>query len=151
MLTFSKNHLFVTWFFNFSTFGYFKTSILRFTYTQKDKLKSKKLIELLFAEGQSVSAYPFRLVYKNAAFDDGVIMKTAVPVSKRHFEKAGDRNRIKTLIRESYRLNRHLYFNNMTTSYALMILYIGKDKPTLEHVETKMNQLFEKFLSKVSG
>lgn len=120
------------------------------TYSKKEKLKSKKLIDQMFAEGQSVSAFPLRMVYKSTAFEDQIIAKTGVSVSKRNFKTAVDRNRIKRLLRESYRLNKANYFNNLTTQYALMILYIGKDKPTFTEVETKMNQLFEKFLNKVS-
>lgn len=120
------------------------------TYSKKEKLKSKKLIDQMFAEGQSVSAFPLRMVYKSAAFEDQIIAKTGVSVSKRNFKTAVDRNRIKRLLRESYRLNKANYFNNLTTQYALMILYIGKDKPTFTEVDTKMNQLFEKFLNKVS-
>ncbi len=120
------------------------------TYSKKEKLKSKKLIEQMFAEGQSVSAFPLRMVYLPATFEEAVIAKTGVSVSKRNFKTAVDRNRIKRLLRESYRLNKANYFNNLTTQYALMILYIGKDKPTFTQVETKMNHLFEKFLNKVS-
>jgi len=123
---------------------------LRFTFNKKDKLKSKKLIELLFSEGQVVSSFPLKLVYIKAAFEDDVLFKTGVSVSKRHFKKAVDRNRIKRLLRESYRLNKSEYFNNITTSYAFMILYIGKEKPTLNEVETRMKRLFEKFSSTVS-
>jgi ribonuclease P protein component len=123
---------------------------MKLTYNKKEKLKSKKLIDQLFEEGQSVSAYPLRLVYLKAAFDDDVIAKTGVSVSKRNFQKAVDRNRIKRLLREAYRLNKADYFNNLTTPHAFMILYIGKDKPTLTEVETRMKLLFEKFSKKVS-
>lgn len=123
---------------------------MKFTFNKKEKLKSQKLIESLFNEGQSVMAYPLRLVYINAHYDDGILIKTGMSVSKRQFKKAVDRNRIKRLLREVYRLNKHQYFNNISTSYAFMILYIGKEKPTFPEIETKMNQLFEKFLSKVS-
>lgn len=123
---------------------------MKFTYSKKEKLKSKKLIDQLFAEGQSVSAYPLRLVYLQTVFDDKVIVKTGVSVSKRNFKTAVDRNHIKRLLRESYRLNKVDYFNNMPTQYAFMILYIGKDKPTFAQVETKMKRLFEKFLDTVS-
>lgn len=123
---------------------------MKFTFNKKDKLKSQKLIELLFSEGQSVMAYPLRLVYTSTSFDDGILIKTGVSVSKRHFRKAVDRNRIKRLLREAYRLNKHTYFNNITTPYAFMILYIGKEKTNLPEIETKMNLLFERFLNKVS-
>lgn len=120
------------------------------SYSKKEKLKSKKLIDLLFTEGKSVSAYPLRLVFLETTFEDDVLTKTGVSVSKRNFKSAVDRNRVKRLLRESYRLNKASFFNNMTTPYAFMILYIGKDKPTLAQVETKMKQLFEAFSNKVS-
>ncbi|MEC3906238.1 ribonuclease P protein component [Tamlana sp. 2201CG12-4] len=120
------------------------------TYPKKEKLKSKKLIDQLFTEGQSVSAFPLRLVFLPTTFEDNLIAKTGVSVSKRNFKTAVSRNRIKRLMREAYRLNKAVYFNNLETQYAFMILYIGKDKPTFTQIETKMNILFKKFLSKVS-
>ena len=132
------------------TFGFLKHVVLKFTFNQKEKLKSKKLIEQLFTEGKSVSAFPLRLVYLPTIFDDGILVKTGVSVSKRHFKTAIDRNRIKRLMREAYRLNKAVHFNNLTTSYAFMILYIGKEKPTLTEMETKMKQLFEKFSKNIS-
>lgn len=116
------------------------------TYNKHEKLKSKKLIDKLFTEGQSVSAYPFRMVYMETSPDDAdTPIKTGVSVSKKHFKKAVDRIRIKRLMREAYRLNKTTYFNNITTSYAFMILYIGSSKPTYIQVEQSMNKLFKKF------
>ncbi|QFZ54448.1 ribonuclease P protein component [Oceanihabitans sp. IOP_32] len=123
---------------------------MKFSYSKKEKLKSKKLINQLFAEGQSVSAFPLRLVYLPTHFNDAIIAKTGVSVSKRHFKTAVDRNRIKRLLREAYRLNKNDFFNNLDTPYAFMILYIGKEKPTYTQVETKMKVLFKKFLNNVS-
>ena len=123
---------------------------MKFTYSKKEKLKSKKLIDQLFTEGQSVSAFPLRLVYLGTTFDDDVIAKTGVSVSKRNFKTAVQRNRIKRLLREAYRLNKATIFNNLTTQHAFMILYIGKDKPTYAQIETRMKHLFEKFLKRVS-
>lgn len=115
------------------------------SYSKKEKLKSKKLIEKMFVEGRSISAFPLRLVYIETPFNDGVTIKTGVSVSKRHFKSAVDRNSIKRLMREAYRLNKPLYFNNFSTQCAFMILYIGNEKPTLKQIEAKMNLLFEKF------
>ena len=120
------------------------------TCSKKEKLKSKKLIERLFAEGYSVSVFSLRLVYMETVFDDDSKYKTGVSVSKRSFKNAVDRNRIKRLLREVYRLKKVDYFNNITTPYAFMILYIGKEKPSFEIVSTKMKQLFGAFLDKVT-
>ena len=123
---------------------------MKLTFNKTEKLKSQKLIEKLFLEGKSVVAYPLRLVFIETTFDDNVKVKAGVSVSKRHFKNAVDRNRIKRLMREAYRLNKANYFNNITTQYALMILYIGKDGTEFDTVNEKMNLLFDKFLKETS-
>lgn len=119
---------------------------MKATYSKKERLKSKILIEKLFNEGGSVSSFPLRMVYIGTEFDKSVKVKCGVSVSKRNFRKAVDRIRIKRLIREAYRLNKNIYFNNITTQYALMILYIGNEKPTFEQVNEAMKTLLEKFI-----
>ena len=120
------------------------------SYSKKEKLKSKKLIDQLFTEGQYVSSYPLRLVYLPNNSENTTITKTAVSVSKRNFKSAVNRNRIKRLLRESYRLNKTSYFTTLKTPHIFMILYIGKETPTLNQIEKKMNHLFEKFSNKIT-
>ena len=48
---------------------------MSFRYGKKDKLKSKKHIEQLFAEGKAVTVYPLRLVYLKTEFNDDSILK----------------------------------------------------------------------------
>jgi ribonuclease P protein component len=122
---------------------------MKFTYPKKEKLKNQKLIEKLFLEGKSISVFPLRMIYLQTTFEDGSKLKTGVSVSKRNFKKAVDRNRIKRLLREAYRLNRPEYFNNITTSYALMILYIGKDATDFDTVNSKLKLLFSTFNKKI--
>ena len=118
---------------------------MKFTYNKAEKLKSNKLINALFVNGKSISVYHLRLVFLETTFSEPVKLKTGVSVPKRNFKKAVDRIRIKRLMREAYRLNKSELFNNITTQYAFMILYIGNDKPTLTELETRMKLLFEKF------
>ena len=124
---------------------------MNFKHSKKEKLKSKKLIEQLFVEGKAVSNYPLRLIFMELPDEAEGCNKIAVSVSKKKFKLAVDRNRIKRLLREGVRLHKNDYFNNITTHYALMILYIGSDKPTFLQVETSMHLLFEKFRKKVSN
>ena len=119
-------------------------------YSKIEKLKSKILIDKLFVKGKSISSFPLRIVFLETEFDESVIAKCAVSVSKRNFKNAVDRNRVKRIIREAYRLNKNIYFNNITTQYALMILYIGNEKPTFEQVDKAMKKLLERFVEKIS-
>ncbi|MCF1190377.1 ribonuclease P protein component [Mangrovimonas sp. AS39] len=119
------------------------------TYPKAEKLKSKKLIEALFSEGKSVSAYPLRMVYIKTHFEDDIPCKVGVSVSKKRFKKAVDRNHIKRLLREAYRLNKWDIFNNIDEQYAFMILYIGKDKLTFHEINDLSKKLFSKFLKHI--
>jgi len=123
---------------------------MRLTFRKTDKLKSKKLIDKLFLDGESISVFPLKLIYSQSPFEDGVKVKASVSVSKRNFKKAVERNRIKRLLREAYRVNKPSYFNNITTSYALMILYLGRDMPNLELIDSKLQILLSTFLEKIA-
>lgn len=124
---------------------------MSFKFTKKEKLKSKKHIEHLFENGKSIMAHPLLLKYNEVEFNDGVKVKAAVSVSKKKFKKAVDRIRIKRLMREVYRLNKPNYFNNLTTQYAFMFLYIGKEKTDIKILEKSMKTLLEEFTKKVSS
>lgn len=119
---------------------------MTFSFPKNEKLKSRKVIELLFTEGKSISKFPLRLVFIQTSFHDETQVKAGFSVPKRKFKKAVDRNRIKRYIREAYRLNKGGFFNNLSTSYAFMFLYIGKEEPSFDELNKTMGQLLTKFL-----
>ncbi|SHM87207.1 ribonuclease P protein component [Flavobacterium xinjiangense] len=123
---------------------------MNFTYPKNEKLKSKITIGLLFSEGKSVSKYPLRLVYYSGNLGEGQKIKMGVSVSKKHFKKAVDRNYFKRVLRETYRLNKHLLLDNLDKPHAFMLFYQSKDRLSYEEINTKTIQLFEKFLQQNS-
>lgn len=123
---------------------------MNFTYPKNERLKSKTTIGLLFSEGKSVSKYPLRLVYRNADEKATEKITIGVSVSKKYFKKAVDRNYFKRVLRETYRLNKHLLLDNLEHPYSLMFFYQTKDKLSYEEIHTKTIQLFEKFHQQVN-
>ncbi|NKI27936.1 ribonuclease P protein component [Arenibacter sp. 6A1] len=123
---------------------------MSFTFPKKEKLKSKKLIERLFSEGQGISKYPIKLFYLETTLPEEVRAQAGVTASKRNFKSAVARNRIKRLLREAYRLNKPLLFNNIEGNYALMFLYIGKEMPTQEKITETMVLLIQKFSAELN-
>jgi ribonuclease P protein component len=123
---------------------------MNFTYPKKERLKSKTTIGLLFSEGKSVSKYPLRLVYRQAEADSEEKIKMGVSVSKKYFKRAVDRNYFKRVLRETYRLNKHLLWDNVEQPYSLMFFYQTKDKLSYEEINTKTIQLFEKFIQQIN-
>ena len=123
---------------------------MNFTYPKSEKLKSKITIDSLFSKGKSVSKYPLRLVYVESDFgikeNSCQKIKMGVSVSKKYFKRAVDRNYFKRVLRETYRLNKHLLIENLEKPYAFMFFYQTKDRLTYQEIETKTKQLFEKFV-----
>jgi ribonuclease P protein component len=117
-----------------------------FKYPKDEKLKSRKAIDMLFTQGKSVTKYPLRLVYMEDLLSESGKIKMGVSVSKKYFKKAHDRNYFKRVMRETYRLNKHLLTENGNKPHAFMLLYQSKDRLTFEEIHAKTIQLFEKFI-----
>jgi len=119
-----------------------------FNYNKHEKLKSRKRIKQLFEDGKAISVFPLRLVYLKAEHDGEYLLKTGVSVSKRNFKLAVHRNRIKRLMREVYRLNKSILYNNMDEKYVFMFIYLGKEEIAYTKLDTKMKALMTLFLAK---
>ena len=118
---------------------------MQFTYPKHEKLKSKTTIDLLFTEGKSVSKYPLRLVYVENSELNTELIKMGVSVSKKYFKKAVDRNYFKRVLRETYRLNKHLLIDKLEKPHAFMFFYQSKERLSYQEIEEKTIQLFQKF------
>jgi ribonuclease P protein component len=132
----------------------------QFTLGKNERLKSRKSIEQLFKEGQRFSVSTFRIFYQvnkeilNAwqSLPDhqaGLFnIQFGVGVSAKNFKKAVDRNRIKRLTRESYRLQKnplHEKLRSKNIQLNLFFIYTGKELPEYDEVYKKvgsaLNQL----------
>ena len=80
-------------------------AVKRFGFGRKEKLKSRKQIEALFLNGKNFSVFPLRVTYQLLPSEE-TIVQVGVTAGKKYFKKAVDRNRIKRLIREAYRLQK---------------------------------------------
>ncbi len=119
-----------------------------FSFPKSERIKSKKVLERIFTEGNSMKHFPIKLFYLPTAPAENTGIQVAVAVPKRNFKRAVDRNRIKRLLRETYRKNKHLVFNNMEGNYAFVFLYLGKEMPDYPLVERKMISILHLFLKK---
>ena len=120
-------------------------------FPKKEKLKSEILIGRLFEEGKSITSYQLNLIYLPVNSLAEVKIQCGVAVSSRNFKSAVKRNRIKRLLRESYRLNKEKKINNIEGGFAFLFLYLGKEMPRYEDVERHMKVIIKQFLIKISN
>jgi len=114
---------------------------MNFTLGKDEKLKSRKLIERLFSEGKSISKFPVKLYY--LPIEDVEKNQAAFAVPKKNFKSAVTRNRLKRQLREVYRHHKHLLSPENGKKFALLFLYIGKDKPQFAQLDSSITALLK--------
>jgi ribonuclease P protein component len=129
----------------------------RHTWTKAEKLKSRKRIEWVFKEGKSLSVFPFKLFYLLAE-PTVALPKAPAPLQagfgagSRHFKKAVDRNRIKRLSREAYRVQKQPLIDRLLEkglSMALFIVYTGKELPDHSTVKARIGVALQKLIKEI--
>ncbi|MFC3160206.1 ribonuclease P protein component [Chryseobacterium arachidis] len=112
-----------------------------FKYPRAEKLKKNTEISLLFEKGKWRTNGNLRIIIlKNKPTAPVENTKFTVSVSKKYFKKAVHRNRIKRLLRESYRLNKDLFKEAFGDKTMAMIFWASSEMPQ------KYQQVEERFI-----
>ncbi len=118
----------------------------RLTFSKSQRLTNVKLIENLFKTNESIKAFPLIFAY-NYFIEPALSHQYLFSVAKKRFKKAVDRNRIKRLMKECYRLKQNefaAFFEDKKTYTAF--IYVGSEIPNFETV----SKAFDKILSKLN-
>lgn len=124
-------------------------------YHKKEKLKSRTELKAVFSTGKSFSVFPIKVFFIEKETNGASFPVSAgVGVSSRHFKKAVDRNRIKRLLREAYRLEKQPLLQavaSQSKSFAVFFLYLDKELPDHILIREKVKEGIEKLIKKVNN
>ena len=124
----------------------------RQTFNRQERLKRRKVIARLFAEGQTFGQFPLRVFWLPVPGKQEVAAQFAVSVPKRSFRRAVDRNRIKRQIRETYRLLKPGLYERLPASappVALLVLYTAKEPLPYPEIEQAMKGVLQRLAKKL--
>ncbi|MBK5286290.1 MAG: ribonuclease P protein component [Bacteroidia bacterium] len=124
------------------------------TLPRAERLRSRKLISLLFNDGRSIVASPIRMLWVRSENEDGSPLQFAVSVPKKNFKRAVDRNRIKRQMREAVRKNKMEVKNFLIEKNkpcAMMFVFTGKEKVEYKIIEDKIILILQRFISEVNS
>ncbi len=122
---------------------------MRSTFSKSERLKSRKDIAELFATGDVLFSYPIKWVYKKKEGARTPAVRMGFSVSKRNWKRAVDRNRLKRLLREVYRLNKSKIVSTLSTDEHLngMLLYVAREELPYSDIEAAYLHIIEQWLS----
>ena len=131
-----------------------------FTYKKTDKLKSRKQTQHLFSTGQAINVFPIRLIYTIEPIESTAanlsltsILQAGVGAPSRTFRKAVQRNRVKRLLREAYRLEKPNFISQAALDNKrvnLFFLYTDALVLTQVEIQGKVKEALSILVSKLN-
>ncbi len=123
----------------------------KFNFPTHLRLKSRKKIDELFSSHHSALAHPVLFKYSFTYSISNTEPQVAFSMKRKNFKKAVDRNRIKRLMREAYRLN---WRNDLESikdkgELSMILIYIDDKIQNYINIETSLKKGLQKLVSQI--
>lgn len=118
----------------------------QFTLGKRERLKSRKSIEQLFSAGKGFTVPSFRALYL-LGDPAGQFLQFGTGASSKNFKKAIDRNRIKRLSREAWRLQKaplQEILKEQNQQMNVFLIYTARELPGYNEVYEKVGKIIAK-------
>lgn len=119
-----------------------------YSFGKQERICSKIVIEKLIRQRNTFSVYPFKCFYAIEPNPTRTLVnQIMISVPKKTFHSAVMRNKIKRLIREAYRLNKHILSSNATAPpcrYQIFFIFIGNTVPSFKRVNDKIITILQR-------
>ena len=115
-------------------------------------------MQFLFSKGTAITIHPIRLLYTIEKEEAGIfsngLLQAGVGAPSRQFRKAVQRNKVKRLLREGYRLEKPTFTNSISitnTRLNLFFLYVDAHVQTQQQIQATIKLLLQKLADKLKS
>lgn len=126
---------------------------IRYTLCKDERLKREQHIQTLFRSGKAFSVFPTRIVWQlHPKGAEKFPARVGFSVPKKKFRHATDRNRIKRLLREAWRHQKHSIYGQIPADMQLHLFLIFTDVqlPTQEKITEALIKGISKLQAAIS-
>jgi ribonuclease P protein component len=121
----------------------------RETLCRDERLTLKKRIDELMTKGQAVKVAGMTMIYRAMELPTPFPAQVMFSASKRNYKRAHDRNRIKRLMREGYRKQKHIVYSFLEKKEmqcAVLFIFTGRQLPDQAYVHGKIYGLLKRLI-----
>lgn len=128
---------------------------MNFAFPKSERLCSRRLIEALYSDGHRLMAFPYSVQWRFVPDGEAGGTRGHLPqprcqvlivAPKRKFRHAVDRNRVKRLTRECWRMRKHIVSQRLEEQGAhisLALVYVHNEILGHEQLGRKMDKLLD--------
>lgn len=115
---------------------------IRHTFKVYERLKREQHIHTLFRTGKAFSVFPVKFIYRivpaEGIAEKGSNVQVGFSVPKKKFRSSVDRHRVRRLMVESWRLNKHILIESMPggCTIHIFLIFLNPELPEYAPVET---------------
>ncbi|MCH8554780.1 MAG: ribonuclease P protein component [Schleiferiaceae bacterium] len=123
-----------------------------YTLRPHERIKSPLEVSAVYSQGKKVFVYPIMAFYElnPSSLGCGKSIRVAFSVPKRRFKRAVDRNYLKRLMREAYRLQKPQFLNSIPSDDVqlnLVLIYNGKIDVSMDKLKLSMADAVNKIIA----
>jgi ribonuclease P protein component len=114
---------------------------MRNTFKKEERLSGKKTFDALMRHGEDFFSFPFRVKWMFSDVEIPFPAQVAFAVPKRTFKRAVVRNKIKRILRESYRRNKFFFYEELLKKnkrIRVMLIFTHKEPLELKESDAKI-------------
>ena len=127
---------------------------MRATFRKHERLIGRDLVKRVATTGKTVRMHPFRLTGLLLPLDTTAPAQVAFAIPKRHVRLATQRNRMRRLMRETYRLEKHRWYELLReadTQCAWLLVFQGTAPLPWGEAREKITRTFDRWTDEHVG